>query len=295
MIEINSMSTGTLNNTLHVEYHHSAITLLEQKPGTVAVIDAALMKKYKADVDREQDMVKRSTAMDVSATMEKLDDQRTLQYNLCRTLLETCFYETDNATKMACKNMVEAKLFTPYPTSGLKDSKLEKTALIRGFVVDCRKVLDETMMSLFEGLEDALDRLEMLNEKYELNYVKRTFEMAQTTPGEMEQLRRACDDDLKRIELTLTYFANSMAEADATKQSAAIETMPAITKLADQYRTLLKYRATMAAKAKAGNEGSNEGQADDPDMPQADDDAAAEAAPATHVDDAEAEAPAAEA
>lgn len=239
---ITSFNKRQLRNAEHVQLHANVRAIINSVTNTKLGLNDEIFNAYTEAIAAEQDIVNKAAASVYTKEMEELNTKRSKIFSRIRGKLALCALEDTASQAYKARNIVEQQLLTKYPGSVVnKLAYQEKTAVITGFVQDCRAFLNSDQL---EGIRiDAdLDDLLAINDKFNLSYQSRVAEKASVESELSLKLRAATDDAYTLVTLCISAMANDPTEANATKAAACANVVDLINVVLDDTRKRLEAR-----------------------------------------------------
>ena len=204
MKKVTTFSLSRLNAAYHVNFMNNTAAIVEQYGEDSLGLTTKLFAKFKDDINAEQDAVSKSTA---SAETQKIKEQDALMNRYFRyvrnMLVNTQYGNTQELQDIYTR--AKAAILCIYPGSIVNESWNEKSAHVRGFVLDVRNILKADLTKL--GISDALNALEQALNKLQELYVTRTSNQAAYGTEVSSKCRAAVDEDYQQIVCRIEYTA----------------------------------------------------------------------------------------
>ena len=204
MKKVTVFSLARFNNAYHVNFHSNVLAMIEQYGEDSIGVSTSLLNQYKAEIGKETDAVKRTTAMEETQKIRELDTARDQSFRYVRNVLVNLQYSPDKELA-ALFDSVRVKILNMYPASIATESDNEESAHIRGFVLDIRENFKTKIEKM--GLTAALDALEKANNDLQELYVTRAANHAANGTEVTVKCRAAVDEDYSRIVSRIEYTA----------------------------------------------------------------------------------------
>lgn len=214
MYKFNTFKFGSMTNAYHISTHHSLSELLTTYGDTQLGIAEALLTKYRGKMKELQNKVKQSTSSSNTELLRAADTERDQLFRYIRNVLSNL----ENSPTPALSEtfpLVKAQILDIYPASLINEADNVQTALIRGFVEDIHRYLQEHLAAY--GITDALTKLGESNDRFQQLYLQRVVEQSNNDSGLTLKLRGEVDELFLQMEVILEYWANQ----EATDENAA--------------------------------------------------------------------------
>lgn len=262
MNSILKMGVTRLTNTYHISFHASFYNLVNEAGADQLGIPQNMIEAYKAAIDREQDLVNRSMTSDKTAVIRQHDQERDRLYRFIYNVLTN----TENSADPAVVELyatVEAKILSNYSPSISREGDQKETALIRGFLLDIDSFLGNAAVAKL-GIREAMNKLAEANEAFQMAYLSRVQEQAESGTGVALECRARTDEQYQSIVTVLNYYASRRDSSDETVMSFYVNCMsfiPNANMLIKRVRAVVKAGRSLsdAASSESGHSGSSSG------------------------------------
>ena len=256
MQTINPITLERLKNAEHVQFHTNIRTIVEKILSETIGLDAVVMTNYTAAIAAEQDIVNMTTGSSYTPQMQENDTKRDIIFKRVRRKLELCELEDTASVAYKARNIVQKQLLAKYPNSVTTLPYQEETAVITGFVQDCRAFLTAEQL---EGIRiDAdLDDLLAINQKFSEMYQGRVDEKAANDTKLSLKLRAVTDEAYGILTIFINAQANDPTPANAAKAAAATDAIQKINVVIRDAKARLEQRKGGNTDAEE-NENKNE-------------------------------------
>ena len=204
MKKITSFYQRRLNNAYHVNFHSNVLAMIEQYGEDSIGLSTSILNQYKAEIGKETDAVKRSTAMAETPLIREQDEIRDNLFRYVRNVLVNLQYSPDAQLKELYAT-AKAKILTLYPASIAQESDNEESAHLRGFILDVRTLFKDKLTAM--GIDNALKSLETANDRLQELYVTRAAAIAANSAEATSAFRAAVEETYAKIVSRIVYTA----------------------------------------------------------------------------------------
>ncbi len=224
LLKVNHIELGRLKNAEHVQLHTNVRNVINNAGTTAIGMPQLVYVPYLQAIADEQDIVNKAMGSPYTLEMQAADAQRDIVYKRVRRKLELC--ELENADSVAYKAtpVVKKHLLGKYSNAVSSLAYQEETATITGFVQDCRNLLTLEQIDAI-GIDNDLDDLEEVNQKFNQMYQERVAEKAAGDTQLSAKLRAQTDEAYEHICITLNALANDTDPAKEEQVKAGRETL----------------------------------------------------------------------
>ena len=245
---ITTFNKRQLRNAEHVQLHANVRAIITSVTNTKLGLNDEVFKVYTEAIAAEQDIVNQAAASIYTKEMEELNTKRSKLFSRIRGKLALCAIEDTASIAYKARNIVEQQLLSKYPASMVnKLAYQEKTAVITGFVLDCRTFLNSEQLESIR-IDGDLDDILAINDKFNVSYQSRVAEKASVESELSLKLRAATDDAYTLITLCISAMANDPTEANAAKAAACANVVDLINVVLDDTRKRLEARLNRAGE-----------------------------------------------
>lgn len=219
MFSITSFALSKLNNAEFVGYFANLNQAIE-KVGTEKLgLGSELMREFSEVRQKLTDQVYTTPGSEYTAAMKTADANRDQIFKRIYYKLLGVLYAADNSDLLACRDVVETNLLKKYSLKVCSMAMHEETAVLQGFVLDCKNYLDEDAIDALSVMSD-ITALEMANNAFLQAYNARSEERAAGDSGLTVKLRAQMMEINGMINLIVQYVANSTDAAMKDKAEA---------------------------------------------------------------------------
>ena len=256
MLTINTLELKRLKNAEHVQFHTNVLSVVDKVTAEAIGLSSLIFSGYTTAIAAEQDIVNMATGSPFTQQMQENDTKRDTIYKRIHGKLELCKVEDTASIAYKARNIVEKQLLAKYPNSVTSLPYQEETAVITGFVQDCRTFLTSEQL---EGIriDGDLDDLLAINQKFTEMYQSRVDEKAANDTRLSLRLRAVTDEAYGILSLSLNAQANDPNPANTAKTAAATEAVQKINVLIRDAKARLEQRKGGNTDAE-GSENKNE-------------------------------------
>ena len=241
LLLINNLNCSLLKNAEHVQYHTNIMNVIEGVDAETMGLSELVYGPYTSAIMEEQDIVYNATGSAYTQLMQEADVERCNAYRRIFRKLTVCEFENSASTAFKAWPVVSKNLVDPYGMSVTSLAMQEKTAVITGFIKDCREILTSEQVSSI-GIDGDLDDLQMANQKFERMYQERIAEKESRELGANATYRATTDACWKHVYTMLNALANDPTVANAGKRQAAQEAVRKINVITEEARQRLTFR-----------------------------------------------------
>ena len=218
VLTINHIELGRLKNAEHVQLHTSVRNVINTAGAETMGLAQRTFMPYLQSIAQEQDIVNKAMGSPYTLEMQAADAERDTVYKRVRRKLELCELENTDSVAFKATPVVKKHLLGKYSNAVSSLAYQEETATITGFVQDCRTLLTSAQVKGI-GIDDDLDELEAVNQKFNQMYQERVAEKAAGDTQLSAKLRAATDEAYGRLCIAL----NALANDDDPEKSEAVE------------------------------------------------------------------------
>ena len=204
---ISSIALGNLKNAEHVQLHTNVRNVINTTGAESMGLAQRVFMPYLQSIAQEQDIVNKALASPYTVEMQTADAERDLVYKRVHRKLELCELENADSVAFKATPTVKKHLLSKYAYAVTGLAYQEETATITGFVQDCRTLLTSAQVKGI-GIDDDLDELEAVNQKFNQMYQERVSEKAAGDTQLSSKLRAATDTAYQHLCLALNALAN---------------------------------------------------------------------------------------
>ncbi len=219
IITIQAITLANMKHAEHVQFHSNIRNLITTTSPDKIGLSASVFNPYRDAILAEQDIVNRAQASTFTAEMEEADKLRCRIFRLIRYKMQAVNYEDETSDVGKMKSLVQKSFLTLYKSSDCDRPAQEKTAILAGFVLDCREQLNDEQIEALR-IDSDLDDLESANIKFGRFYQDRISERS-SDPVYSDALRRATDQAYKLLSITLVAIANDPTPTNVSKATEA--------------------------------------------------------------------------
>ena len=214
---IASFDAKKLKHAEHVQLHTNIRNVINQAGAETIGVSQAVFMPYLQAIAKEQDIVYKASGSAFTAEMEKADQERDNCFRRVRRKLEVARYENPESAAYKAADVIEKHLLSQYTGSVSNLPLQEETAVLTGFVQDCRTLLTSAQVKAV-GIDDDLDELEAANQHFNQVYQERVAEKADTSVANAQMLRAATDAAYNQLSVCINAAANNPV-ADKAEQT----------------------------------------------------------------------------
>ena len=193
---ISSIALGNLKNAEHVQLHTNVRNVINTTGAESMGLAQRVFMPYLQSIAQEQDIVNKALASPYTVEMQTADAERDLVYKRVHRKLELCELENTDSVAFKATPVVKKHLLGKYSNAVSSLAYQEETATITGFVQDCRTLLTSAQVKGI-GIDDDLDELEAVNQKFNQMYQERvrSFPSAREALKHLVEWRTANPED----------------------------------------------------------------------------------------------------
>ena len=241
LLFITIINCALLKNAEHMAYHSNIRSVIENLDPEEIGIPTGIYNPYHQAINVESDIVNKATGSIYTPQMQEADQLRCECYRRIYRKFMVCELEPDATTQRKAWPVIEKNLVTPYGLSVTQLPLQEKSAVLTGFVLDCRNFLSSEEVKA-AGIDGDLDDLDSANQRFCRMYQERLSEKADWEPGYPATCRANTDAAWKLVYTFLNYMANSTEAADQTKAELCQQAIAKINTLTEEARQRLTFR-----------------------------------------------------
>ena len=241
ILTIAAITLVNMKNAEHVQFHTNIRNVINTAGAENIGVPQAVFMPYLQGIAQEQDIVNKTQASAYTKDMEQADQERTMAFRFVRRKLELVNYAQAGSDLAKLQNVVNIALLGKYSGEVARLAYQEKTANITGFVQDCRTLLTSAQVKTL-GIDDDLDELEALNQRFGQIYQSRIDERSATEPSLTDSLRAATDQAYKLLVVTINGLANLVDPQKEAQVDACRTTVEAINQVIKEAKLTLNNR-----------------------------------------------------
>ena len=238
---VDILNLTLLKNAEHVQYHTNIMNVIEGADAEAIGLPELVYGPYTSAIMEEQDIVYNASGSPYTQLMQEADVERCNAYRRVFRKLSVCEVESPASVAFKAWPTVSKHLIDPYGGAVTSLAQQEKTAVITGFIKDCREILTSEQVSAI-GIDGDLDDLQMANQKYERMYQERLNEKSLYSASSNATYRATTDACFKHLYTMLNALANDPDPAKSAKTQAAQEVVKKINLVTEDARQRLTYR-----------------------------------------------------
>lgn len=241
MLTLSTLTHERLKNAEHVQFHTNVLSIINTATADAIGLNALILTTFASAIAEEQDIVNMTTGSSYTPQMEENDKLRDTIFKRIRKKLELCSVEHQNSDAYKARNVVEKQLLSKYAGSVTSLPYQEETAVITGFVQDCRAFLTTEQLESIR-IDSDLDDLLAVNKKFTQTYQGRVDEKAANDTKKSLRLRAATDEAYNTLALSLNFLANDPTPANHDKAAAAADVVQKINVVIRDVKARLEQR-----------------------------------------------------
>ena len=241
LLFITIINCALLKNAEHMAYHSNIRSVIENLDPEEIGIPTGIYNPYRAAINVETDIVNKATGSIYTPQMQEADQLRCECFRRIYRKFMVCELEPDVTTQRKAWPVIEKNLVNPYGLSVTQLPLQEKSAVLTGFVLDCRNFLSSEEVKA-AGIDGDLDDLDSANQRFCRMYQERLSEKADWEPGYPATCRANTDAAWKLVYTFLNWMANDPTEANKTKAALCLEAVNKINTLTEEARQRLTFR-----------------------------------------------------
>ena len=207
-------------NAEHVQLHTNIRNIINQADIETMGLSEAVFNPYRQAIMAEQDIVYKASGSAITAEMEKADMQRDNCFRRVRRKLEVARYENPESAAYKAADVIEKQLLAQYTGSVPNLPMQEETAVLTGFVQDCKTVLTQDQIEAL-GIDGDLEELQMANRRFNQLYQERVAEKADSSVANALKLRADTDAAYNQLSVNVNALANNPDTAKAEQTELA--------------------------------------------------------------------------
>ena len=238
---VDILNLTLLKNAEHVQYHTNIMNVIEGADAEAIGLPELVYGPYTSAIMEEQDIVYYASGSPYTQLMQEADVERCNAYRRVFRKLTVCEVESSSSMAFKAWPTIQKNLIDPYGGSVTSLAQQEKTAVITGFIKDCREILTSQQVSAI-GIDGDLDDLQTANQKYERMYQERLNEKSLYSASNNATYRATTDACFKHLYTMLNALANDPDPAKSAKTQAAQEVVKKINLVTEDARQRLTYR-----------------------------------------------------
>ena len=177
---LTSVDMKKFKHAEHVQLHTNIRNVINTAGAETMGLTQAVFMPYLQAIAKEQDIVYKASGSAFTAEMEKADQERDNCFRRVRRKLEVARYENPESAAYKAADVIEKHLLSQYTGSVPNLPMQEETAVLTGFVQDCRTILTSAQVKAV-GIDDDLDELEAANQHFNQIYQERVAEKADSS------------------------------------------------------------------------------------------------------------------
>ncbi len=216
---LTSVDMKKFKHAEHVAFHSNVRDIINAATASKIGLATGIFNPYLQAITQEQDIVNKAAGSSITQEMEKADAERDNVYRRIRRKLEVAKYENPASEAFKAWDVIEKHLLTPYSSNVPHLAMQEETAVLTGFVQDCRNQLTGEQVEAL-GIDGDLDDLEEKNQAFSALYQQRVAEKADSSVVTALQLRAATDVAYNQVVVALNALGNDPDPAKAEQVGA---------------------------------------------------------------------------
>ena len=227
ILTIRTIDLARLKNAEHVQLHTNVRNVINTAGAETIGLAQTDFMPYLQGIAQEQDIVNKAMGSPYTLEMQAADQERDTVYKRVHRKLELCEIENTDSVAYKATPVVKKHLLGKYASTVSSLAYQEETATITGFVQDCRTLLTSAQVKGI-GIDDDLDELEAVNQKFNQMYQERVAEKAAGDTQLSAKLRAVTDEAYQRLCLILNALANNIDTAKAEQTELCRDTVSKI-------------------------------------------------------------------
>ena len=216
---LTSVDMKKFKHAEHVAFHSNVRDIINAATASKIGLATGIFNPYLQAITQEQDIVNKAAGSSITQEMEKADAERDNVYRRIRRKLEVAKYENPASEAFKAWDVIEKHLLTPYSSNVPHLAMQEETAVLTGFVQDCRNQLTGEQVEAL-GIDGDLDDLEEKNQAFSALYQQRVAEKADSSVVTAQLLRAATDVAYNQVVVALNALGNDPDPAKAEQVGA---------------------------------------------------------------------------
>jgi len=248
MFTITTFGLSKLNNAEITGYYLNFQKAVNEEDAETCGFDTALFTQYRNVLKKLIDQTYSATGSEKTAKMQQFDSKRDQIYRRILLRLQMVEFAEENTKLIAVKEIVMKQILAKYGVKVTSMPMHEETAVIEGFCHDCKTKLTERQLEDL-GISDDLDSLLAANASFLTAYSDRSFERAEGDTQLTLKLRAELTEIYQRLVIVAQYYANSTAEADATKATACQGLISVVNVMIDEVQKRYAARTSKASSS----------------------------------------------